>query len=334
MDLALRAEKLASFLQESGLSYKTTNNSYIFTCPRCQKHDKLYIYRSGKGFVCFVCREDIQNGHGFAGKPEYALAELTGKSVRDIRDEIYGASLSKLSGNLIDIEQDDDEIAGIDMLDDVPDSPWPYHCYELNDKNAAEGVAYLESRGIPADIAMQYQIRYSTAERSIAFPVLVGTKLVGWQCRTIDPLIVTVNGKTFKRTKSISTPGIPRDRIVMFQNRLIGAKSAVVCEGPVDALKCHFFGTGNVATMGKAVSDGQISVIKNSGVESVYLALDPDAALEAPALAVRFGGMPVSIVTIPAPYKDIGEMPFQEAKEAILAAEPFKKTRVYMLLKS
>jgi hypothetical protein len=65
-----------------------------------------------------------------------------------------------------------------------------------------------------------------------------------------------------RKIPKILTTG-PRDTVLMFQDRLATSDHAIICEGPVDALKCHLVG-GNVATMGKVVSSRQIEIIKGS----------------------------------------------------------------------
>lgn len=326
--------RLEAFIRETGVSFKPTNKSFVFTCPRCGKPDKLYIYRDGSSFICFVCAETT----GFKGAPEYGLKEITGQSIPEIRKGIYGAQTVAAGENLLmEIKDGEDDVEELDLsLDFAPDLIWPLHCYPLDSFDAKPGAKYLTGRGIPTDIAMEYDIRYSTEAKSIAFPVVVGEQMVGYQYRIIGPERYIVQGphgeEVRKRLKVKSTPDIPRDRVVMFQNRLIGADVCVLCEGPVDALKAHYIG-GNVATMGKAVSDKQVAVIRNSGVKKVFIALDPDAALDIDPLVQKLSGIETYLVEVPEPYKDLGEMPLDLATTAILEAQPVKPGRLYFYIK-
>jgi len=328
--------RLEAFIRECGASFKTTSKSWVFTCPKCRKVDKLYIYRDASSFICFVCAED----RGFKGAPEYGLKEITGLPLPEIRKALYGAEQAKAGEKLlIDLrdDMDDDGPDPLDLsLDFAPDMVWPLHCYPLDSFDAKPGVKYLAGRGVPADIAMEYDIRYSTEERAIAFPVMVGERLVGYQYRITGPSQYMVKGpygpEPRKRLKTRSSLDIPRDRVVMFQNRLEGADACVLCEGPVDALKAHYVG-GNVATMGKAVSDKQVEVIRRSGVKRVYIALDPDAALDINPLVSKLEGIETRLVEIPAPYKDLGEMPLDIATTAVLAAQQIRVGLMYFFLK-
>lgn len=326
--------RLETFIRETGVSFKPTNKSFVFTCPRCNKPDKLYIYRDGSSFICFVCAETT----GFKGAPEYGLKEITGLPVPEIRKALYGAERQIAGEELLMNFQEDEEVGEeLDLsLDFAPDLIWPLHCYPLDSFDAKPGAKYLIGRGIPTDIAMEYDIRYSTEEKSIAFPVTVGEQMVGYQYRIIGPERYMVKGpygdEPRKRLKVRSTPDIPRDKVVMFQNRLIGASAAVLCEGPVDALKAHYIG-GNVATMGKAVSDKQVAVIRNSGVKKVFIALDPDAALDIDPLVIKLGGIETCLVEVPKPYKDLGEMPLDLATTTVLDAQPVRAGRMYFFIK-
>jgi hypothetical protein len=295
---------LKTFIQERGLSYKTTTSSYVFDCPRCLKSDKLWMYRDGTQFKCWVCAES----DGFGGRPEKALAEIAGIPIDEVRSLIYTDLAPKGTSEVLfgfrTEEEEDSEEEG-----PLPDLVWPLHIVPLDQKSAVRGRKYLEqNRGIPLGIAMEYGIRYNLDTTAVVFPVYVGELLVGWQERA--------TGVVPRFLEKLSTPGMPRSRVVMFQNRLVSAESAVIGEGPIDALKAHFIG-GNVATMGKTINKGQIEVIKNSGVKSVYIALDPDAHTEITKLIDTFHDYETYLVNTRI-YKDLGAMPLDEATASIM----------------
>lgn len=333
-------KKLEEFLRRSNLHYKTSNKSYIFDCPICKKKQKLYMLRDCGQFVCWTCKDN----NGFAGRPEKALSKMLGLPYNTVKAAIcMGGSTSAevsqqvSSGLMMDfnLSTSDKEDTEVDTSK-WPDLVWPLHCHEIDSESGRAGAVYLASRGIPVDVAKEYDIRYNIDDMTVDFPILVGSRLVGWQSRKTANLTYVVNdimGSTVKKApKILSTPDIPRDKVLMFQNRVTG-KKAVIAEGPVDAIKCHLFG-GNVATMGKAVSDGQLQVLYQKGVEEVYLALDPDAASGIDALIARIRkmGMTTYLVPIPDKYKDIGEMSFEAAFTAIQAADeirPYEKLHMF-----
>jgi hypothetical protein len=340
------AAALEAFLKDSGLSYKTGSKSYIFTCPRCRKPEKLWIFRDGTSFICFKCADHTH----FQGAPEYALKELSGRTLAEVRKQLYGVEAVDIDAGalLIDINlnpQPPDDVAEFDFsLDFTPDLAWPLDCHELNTAEGKPGAKYLSGRGIPLEIAMEYDIRYNSIYKSVCFPMLVDGRLLGWQARTTKELLYEVEtpeGKVLKeRLKSLNTKEMPVERFVMFQDRLKDSEHCVLCEGPVDALKAHFFG-GNIATMGKRVRSAQVAHIAKYGIKNVYVALDPDAATSIEALVddIERFGMTAYKVVIPRFVmkngklaKDLGDLPFDVATEAIAEARPLARGQFHFYI--
>ncbi len=300
--------RLEALIRNAGLSFRTNAKSFIFACPLCNKADMLWMFKATGRFKCWKCAES----KGFRGAPEFALKELTGRKIADLRAELYGDEVVPagyfLGLDFNDYGEEDDFVED----DSFPGVVWTPDCKPLDHKHSARGVAYLEGRGVPVDIAMEYGIRYNPVERAVAIPAYVGEDLAGWQYRVVyDPkpgqLKVWTVGENF------------RDRCVMFANRLNDVSHAVLCEGPFDALKAHLVG-GNIATMGASVAAGQVRMLLNAGVRKLYLALDPDAESQIPALIDQFEDVPIYHVILPDGFKDIGEMTMEQARDTILAA--------------
>lgn len=321
---------LADFLRSSGVGYKPTAKSYVFTCPRCRKPEKLWMYQDGTKFTCFSCDK-------FSGAVEWALSALVDRPVGAVRKQVYKNFTVGDDGDFyfrLDPDADEEEADYEDplSLDEAPDLAWNLDCVPLDDPQARPGVEYLAGRGVPAALAMEYDVRYSTEQRAIAFPAMVGTRMVAWQYRFLKPRrYVNKQGKQVVM-KAQSTENIPRDRVLLFQDRITAGGDVVLCEGPVDALKAHFWG-GNVAAMGKDVSYGQILRILRSGAKRVFVAVDPDAAAKkADIVRQLHGSVEVFDVQIPIKYKDLGEMPLDEAVDAIAAARPASPGDMYIHL--
>lgn len=302
---------LLGILEDAGLSPTgQTRKSWVYTCPRCDGARKLYVRKRDGRYICWSCAK-----HGFEGRPEFLLAHLIGVSVEDARRRIYGSDGPGIS-RFLDLEW----IASEDEEDRVvaPEIAWPFSALPLDHPHAARGVAYLEGRGIPKALGLEYGLRYSAPERRVYIPVEEGGRLVGWQARLTIPNEHTDEAGVVHTTpKILSSPDIPRDRVLMFGDRV--GDTAVVTEGPFDALKCHLV-PGAVATMGKAVSPGQLRVLRERGVKRIYLALDPDAAHETMWLARELWDREVFLVEIPPGWKDLGEMTPEAARDAILGA--------------
>lgn len=311
------AVALAELVENSGVSFRKGSASYVFTCPKCSKKEKLYMRRSNGQFICFYCAE-TQN---FRGKPEFALTELLGISISDIRRKLYGSITPEGDAmvvfNLQDFWGDDPEpeetyLASIPTPDDFMD---------LESPQGKEGLDYLLTRGISLERAREYRLCYWVTKKRVVFPVYDGERFLGYQARLIhgNTEFIGKSGDLVKIPKILTSPGLQRDQIVMFMNRLQGADHVFIAEGPVDAMKAHLCG-GNVATMGKSVSTSQLDLIRTSGVKRVYIALDPDAEAEAQGIARRLGDLECYRVLPAQGFKDLGEMTEEAVYQQFLEA--------------
>lgn len=335
------SKALQEFLAASGLRWKESKTSYIFTCPRCQKEEKLWMFKDTGTFICWHCAEI----EGFKGRPEFALSDLTGVPVAKIRLTLYGDVLPPaelfFDFELVDWYSDDE------LHDEVPDQSklqhllWPPDALPIDHLLARRGREYLQGRGISAELATAYDIRYSGPDTRVLFPVQYRGRLFGWQGRLIgqNEFVDPDTGVKSSIPKVMTTPGLKKDQTVMFADRLERADQVIICEGPVDAIKCHFctpqlgVSAGNIATMGKLVSFAQINLIKYSGAKRVYLALDPDADTETERLIKEFHGfLDVYTMEVPRPHKDFGEMDVAEVVEVYRNARPanLNHARVYL----
>lgn len=319
-------------LQEHGVGFKTNSKSFIMTCPRCRKKEKLYIRRYDGRFVCWYCAE-IEN---FQGQPEFALRELTGRGLEELRKKLYGEAegTGRVDLRLRGVDFSDEDL--IDIPPPLKTYSWPIDFYQLDTPEAQPGVDYLSRRGIPRDVAMAYGIRYDPQKQRVVFPVLSGGELLGWQSRLTKgdkPYWDDEAQKMVNPLKIITSTDLKRDRCLMFADRLQGSEHCILTEGPVDALKAHLCG-GNVASMGKAVSNGQIELIRNSGVRKLYLGLDPDAWLEINRIRKRAADMLVFDLRPPKPFKDLGEMPLEAVRQLFDHAPRLNPAHILLFLKS
>lgn len=312
---------LAQILRESGLKYAQNAKSYVFDCPRCKGKKKLYIRKKDGRFVCFFCRE-VDN---YQGRVEFALSDLLGIPVKQLQGRLYSGEVQVkvfLDLPIRDFFGDDDEID--EDAKPLPLVSYPADYYPIDDEASWKGAKYMEGRGVPMVLARKYGLHYAPEKKRVVFPVESDGKLYGWQERLVVPNTwVDENDNVRETPKILSSPGIPRDRTLMFVDRLVGSEHAVLCEGPVDAIKAHACG-GNVCAMGKAVSQEQVNLLLQSGVRKLYLALDPDAAAETERL-VRDCYDYVELYEMVAPSKgrqknDLGAMTFEEVYDLFLGA--------------
>ena len=311
-------EKLKDIIETGGVGYKQNSRSYIFTCPRCNKQNKLYIRKSDGRFCCFRCAETDR----FRGRPEYALAELFGWPLSEVRRRLYGDDYETksvddlLNFQLYDFWGEDDEVTE-DVTASIPTALYPMDFYPIDDPKSVRGRDYLEQeRGVSIALAKRYGLRYCPPTRRVIFPVEVHGRLLGWQARSvIKTEFYDESGELHTIPKILGNTDLKRELTVMFGDRLKYSEHAVVCEGPLDAIKADLCG-GNIATMGKSISAAQIEIILNSGVSKVYLALDPDAASDMERLCQAFGDLKLYHLLPPRGCKDLGEA----SPEAVLKA--------------
>lgn len=326
--------EIRDILQEHGVSFKTNGKSFILTCPRCSKLEKLYIRRWDGRFVCWHCAES----DNFKGRPEFALRELTGLPLSTLRNKLYGVDTTATAdfhmyidmGDFFDDEEDF-------IVDDAPKEivQDPEHV-PLSDPRAAPGVEYLAKRGIPQHIAEQYNVKYWISRRRVVFPVDDGAKHYGSQARAVyntDTYWDEERQKFVRPLKIVTTDDLDRERLLMFADRLKGQDHAVLCEGPIDALKAHMCG-GNVAAMGKVVTRQQLELIRNAGIGKLYLALDPDAYREVQKIYRIFSDLQVYDLRPPSRYSDLGAMPMEEVKAMFDAAQPLSPGQIFVYMKN
>lgn len=297
-------------LDEFDLSYKENSNSYIFECPTCQEY-KFYLNKKEGYFICFKCAD----AHNVRGKsPERALAILTNKPLAVIRAKLNTNRIVYSSWE----EDEDEEIVEIRQVN--PEIQWPLDIYPIDHKFSERGLSYLESRNISLDIANKYQLRYYPEQQRVIFPLIRDEKLYGWQARTV------VNNPI----KMLSSIGIPRNSMFMFEDNLKNSKHILLTEGPVDAIRGHLCG-GNIASMGKIVTNKQIELLKNWPQKDVYLGLDPDAGLETERLIKKMYNYK-DLYQLEVTKKDIGEMTYEAVFEAFKTAKKVNTGTLYVYI--
>lgn len=329
---------LRLLIEGSGVRKRANNRSWIFTCPRCSKKDKLYIRKTDGRFVCWHCSSD-ENAAGYQGRPEFALRDLLGLALDDICLRLYGEGTPsyETGGRVIlpDLADffDDAEEAPYDLIP-LPLQVLDFEFHELDEPGAEKGRAYLENeRGVPLEVAKRYGIMYHPRDRRVIFPIKVDNRLVGWQGRLIEDHHY-IDGETGEECEGLKIltypPALDRNRCLMFQDRLIGHDTAILTEGPLDGIKADLCPAGNVPAMGKKVSPGQIAIIKER-CKKVYLGLDPDAAGEFTRLAREFSDLEVRKLVPPDGFDgDLGKMTFAGVLERFRTAPLVRSANIFL----
>jgi len=321
-------------LDESGAKYSRNANSFILHCPKCSK-EKLYVYRDNGYFTCFVCAET----ENFKGSLPYLLREL-GLDYNYAKTKLYGGvAVAKEGGGLeLDIrfpwaDNSDDNDVIVKEEERVPVT-FPPEFIPLDHPEAKVGALYLLKRGVPPEALFEYGIMYDPQRKTVVFPLFENGKLYGWQSRRTDNGKIrdaqTGNEITLPKAITTAARGVVANT-VMFHDRLIGSDHAIICEGPMDAIKCHLAG-GNVATLGKAVKDGQLEAIRRTGIRKIYLALDPDAGVEAQKIAKKLWDLELYLLHPLPGYKDLGDMTVEQVYGQFLRAPRIDGTTILLKL--
>lgn len=336
------SQSLEKLIRNSGIPFRENATSYVFSCPRCHKKDKLAMYKETGGFICYHCAVD-----GFKGRPEFALAELLNKHVGEIRKIIYGSNVPETFGYLdvqfVDYWNENEELQLPELEANIPETCWPPDFVGMEQPMVfVKGARYLHKRGITPEHVTVYDIKYSPIDQRVIFPVKIDNKLIGWQARSINPTERwdAETERTVRIPKILTSGSLigKGQKWLMFQDRLKGSPHCVLAEGPISALKAHKCG-GNVASMGKNVSEHQLKTIKKS-VKKLYIALDPDAGQEIAKLAYDlYEDLEIYLMRMPQNFnqldsdeneKDLGDLSDDEVLEVFLRATPEPRGRIYV----
>lgn len=321
---------LKGLVEDSGISYRQNTVSWIFSCPKCSKRDKVYLRKRDGQFICFYC-STINN---YRGRPEILLRDLLGFSYQELKTRLYGdQGVDFTVGGHLDMVPLEEFFGPTDepSYELLPPAhePYPLDFYPIDEPEATRGRIYLESRGIDLDTAKRYGIHYHPKETRVIFPISLKGIVIGWQARTILPSEgFRADGSAFRIPKILTSKGIDRNRCLMFQDRIAEADHVLLVEGPVDAIKADLCG-GNVASMGKFLSPGQIDIILEAG-KRVYLALDPDAASEMNRLCKAFAHLGVYQLTPAQGFEDLGEMSFEGVLKQFKSAKRINNANLFI----
>ncbi len=309
-------DKLSTFFEDHDIIPKKENaRSYIFDCPACGGHEKLYIEKSTGRSVCFKHKtENCPTKKTGIIKTLHLISEVPFDTIKiAMSDEVISTPEEILSFDEPTYSEDFPEE---DKLLPIPDSKLPFDSKLINWPDSKEGLKYLEGRGLDLETLMNHNIMYSPYFKRIIFPVIMNNELYGWQGRAIDKNNLL---------KMYNLPGEWKTQSLMFFDNLKNKDFAIIAEGPVSALK--FAKVGNfVATMGKAVAEKQLELILKSGIKRIYLALDPDAAIEMEELVHKLlfqteYQVKCFLVKVPVGKDDFGDCSYEECKNAFETAE-------------
>lgn len=269
---------------------------HMVLCPFCASNKPKLAVNPGKGvFQCWVCGE-----RGPVLKLLKHLHDL--KIIKE--SDIEAIVISKggtvnLSSEIAAYRAEDEPPEEIRYWDDVIPCVYPRGVYSLHqnykpmDKMAlkVKGLVmrYLHGRGLLMDDIIRYNLHFCSKLGSpyhghVFFPALgrYGRQMVFWTTRATFPGSEPKSlhaGKKYSRFTA---------KQILFNEHLVVGTTVALCEGPFDAHSIISVGIPACPLLGKVLHQYHEERLKDIGVKTLYLCLDPDAEDFQHKLARRF----------------------------------------------
>lgn len=179
-----------------------------------------------------------------------------------------------------------------------------------------EGVKFLTSRGITADVISANKIVSSKDNSSIVFPYFKNGEMTNYKTRGLD-------GKRFTQSSGA-------EPIIYNYDRCVGSETIIICEGEMDSLSWEEAGityhtSVNMGAPNKGDKniDKKLECISNcyevfENAKRIYIATDEDenGRILQKELIRRFGADKSLLVDL-SPYKDANEVLLKEGVESL-----------------
>ena len=310
--------QIKNFLDRYGYDYTEKGRTIRSACPVCGNEDKFSILRANGSTICYRASCSYQK------KPFHSWLALVANVTEEIAKKmLYGENFLTSSMDDLDL----DPWLGLSVTEEnfsAVDYPTAHMC-TISTLFDSEPRHYLHSRGLTDSIIQKYDIKYSSMSRRVYFPIYINSVCKGYQGRAID--------KVEDRNKVRNNEGFSRERLVMFYDNINPNEHVIMAEGPVDAIKFDMCG-GNIATLGKVVTDKQLDLILKKKPKRIYLALDSDAQKETDELIQKLRAYEVYTVSVPqsaierclsnGKKADFGECTYEECYQAFQQSTPIR----------
>jgi hypothetical protein len=263
--------------------------------------------------MCFRCGTKC-------GAP-YAISRLTNISYIEARRALFDEGTVEYANDGLMAEfseprQDAITDADFAVADDIPVVILDQMFHPLA-TSAVRYQDYAISRGVTEDMWARYDLRGHEGMDGLTFPYWFKNKIRGAQTRKVAP---QEGGP-----RMLSTPGMPKARMLWNYDNAGSCPNIVIAEGPFDAVKADQWQEGfcGLASFGKAVSAEQVALLMAAPAQAVYIGLDRDASDEAGALASLIAPLKTVYRVLPPGHrKDLGDCTREEALQALEDAVP------------
>lgn len=289
---------------KSGVELHRTGSNYKGLCPFHQEDTASFIVSPHKNiYKCFGCGE---KGGSINYYMKYYSVDF--KTAIEKLAKEYNVEL-RIKANKYYDNSKNESIEKIKLINEIT-----LEYYRNNLINSSEANQYLINREIPTDIMIKYELGYALNEKQALYKYLkslyisdedmlnAGVIVKGidgkyydfFQGRIMFPIrdynniLVGFSGRTIicSHIKYLNTP---ENSLFKKKELLYGLlnrgehirkhKKAILAEGYLDVITAHVNTlTNTVCSMGTALTNEQISVLKKCGCDEVIIAFDMDEA--------------------------------------------------------
>jgi len=271
-----------------GVGFSLKHNEQVHLCPFCHHHkQKLQVNLDTQKWHCWVCN-------------------AKGKRIKSL--------LSRLNTDLSDIERikaiygDDDTDVSTNDTEVKLYLPKEFKQLYFKPKSINpiynQAISYLKGRKISMSDIVKYNIGY--CENG-----LYGGRIIIPSYDENGELNYFIARSFYEGTASYKNPTVSRN-VIVFENQIVWSeKELTIVEGVFDSFSVK---RNVIPLLGKFLLPKLKDKILSEGIKCVNLCLDPDA-LDATIKIAEFlmrNNISVKIIN-PLPYKDIGDMKFEDA---------------------
>lgn len=315
MDFGPYKKNISRFLENLGVSYKTTNSGeYVFDeCFFCGKKKKLYYNPQSTLWHCFTCEQ--------SGNIVHLISKIQNISSRRALEKIQGGTVVRQQKKLFDSFIFNQEKSEPDSIPAVT-LPVEYQNFSFSKNHVEEYkrfYLYLVKRGITKAMVKYFNVMFSNATDRIIFPIYYNKEIVGWQGRAINDII---------KPKALTNPvSFKKSQVLFNYDNVKNSEYITIVEGPIDA--CKSFKHNPVAILGKSLSDAQVELIREMpNLKKIYDGLDPDAGreklMQSRKLSAHFEIYSLNIMT-----GDVGERSTEEVDALIKNSSAFNRLNFF-----
>jgi hypothetical protein len=289
-------------------------------CPKCGNSEfKLYVNTEHKHWICYVCSWGKHQSDLVV-----LLSAVSGRTLWDVRKELIETVVPAPSGDL------QDKLLAKFNPTAAPSAKLLIEEVLLPGSDSKQSIvaqqvfAYARKRGLTDDEIEAYALRASVRLRAfsgpfLVFPLYYQSMPVNWQGRrtgNAEPRYVS--GDDIARWLwPLKNP---------FYKTFQSTKQVTLVEGVFDAAGLWRIDIPALCTFGKKISDHQINLLQQLGIERISIAWDADAALTSPqalargakflrgevetaALRLKQSFQQVSVVDLTNPPPELGKKP-------------------------